>query len=182
MEALRSSQPKDLDASEIEVRLGATWIDQKYIQQFMEETFEPPYYLRRSIQVHFSPFTAEWSISGKSQPSYNDVNAYMAYGTERANAYRILEDTLNLRDVRIYDTVTDPDGKERRVLNSKETTLAQQKQQDIKDAFSEWIWRDLDRRKELVTRYNELFNSNWPREYDGSHITFSGTRQNQVHI
>ena len=181
VEALRSSQPKDLDASEIEVRLGATWIDQKYIQQFMEETFEPPYYLRRSIQVHFSPFTAEWSISGKSQPSYNDVNAYMTYGTERANAYRILEDTLNLRDVRIYDTVTDPDGKERRVLNSKETTLAQQKQQAIKDAFSEWIWRDPDRRQELVTRYNELFNSNRPREYDGSHITFSGMNP-EIHL
>ena len=181
VEALRSSQPKDLDASEIEVRLGATWIDQKYIQQFMEETFEPPYYLRRSIQVHFSPFTAEWSISGKSQPSYNDVNAYMTYGTERANAYRILEDTLNLRDVRIYDTVTDPDGKERRVLNSKETTLAQQKQQAIKDAFSEWIWKDPDRRQELVTRYNELFNSNRPREYDGSHITFSGMNP-EIHL
>ena len=181
VEALRSSQPKDLDASEIEVRLGATWIDQKYIQQFMEETFEPPYYLRRSIQVHFSPFTAEWSITGKSQPSHSDVNAYMTYGTERANAYRILEDTLNLRDVRIYDTVTDPDGKERRVLNSKETTLAQQKQQAIKDAFSEWIWKDPDRRQELVTRYNELFNSNRPREYDGSHITFSGMNP-EIHL
>ena len=181
VEALRSSQPKDLDASEIEVRLGATWIDQKYIQQFMEETFEPPYYLRRSIQVHFSPFTAEWSITGKSQPSHSDINAYMTYGTERANAYRILEDTLNLRDVRIYDTVTDPDGKERRVLNSKETTLAQQKQQAIKDAFSEWIWKDPDRRQELVTRYNELFNSNRPREYDGSHITFSGMNP-EIHL
>ena len=133
------------------------------------------------IQVHFSPFTAEWSISGKSQPSYNDVNAYMTYGTERANAYRILEDTLNLRDVRIYDTVTDPDGKERRVLNSKETTLAQQKQQAIKDAFSEWIWKDPDRRQELVTRYNELFNSNRSREYDGSHITFSGMNP-EIHL
>ena len=181
VEALRASQPKDLDASEIEVRLGATWIDQKYIQQFMEETFEPPFYLRRSIQVHFSPFTAEWSISGKSQPPYSDVNAYMTYGTERANAYRILEDTLNLRDVRIYDTVTDPDGKERRVLNSKETTLAQQKQQAIRDAFQEWIWRDPDRRAELVQHYNELFNSNRPREYDGSHITFSGMNP-EIHL
>lgn len=181
VEALRTSQPKDLDASEIEVRLGATWIDQKYIQQFMEETFEPPFYLRRNIQVHFSPFTAEWSISGKSSPSYSDVNAYMTYGTERANAYKILEDTLNLRDVRIYDTVTDPDGKERRVLNSKETTLAQQKQQAIRDAFQEWIWRDPDRRAELVQRYNELFNSNRPREYDGSHITFSGMNP-EIHL
>ena len=172
--ALKMAQPKDLDASEIEVRLGATWIDKGYIQQFMVETFEPPYYLRRSIEVNYSPFSAEWNITGKSQPSYSDVNAYMTYGTDRANAYKILEDTLNLRDVRIYDTVTDPDGKERRVLNSKETTLAQQKQQAIKDAFADWIWKDPDRRQELVTKYNELFNSTRPREYDGSHITFSG--------
>ena len=172
--ALEQAQPKDLDASEIEARLGATWIDKDYIQQFMQETFDPPYYLRRSIQVNYSPFSAEWNITGKSQPSYSDVNAYMTYGTDRANAYKILEDTLNLRDVRIYDTVTDPDGKERRVLNSKETTLAQQKQQAIKDVFQDWIWRDPDRRQELVARYNELFNSNRPREYDGSHITFSG--------
>lgn len=174
VEALKMAQPKDLDASEIEVRLGATWIDKSYIQQFMVETFEPPYYLRRSIEVNYSPFSAEWNITGKSQPSYSDVNAYMTYGTERANAYKILEDTLNLRDVRIYDTVTDPDGKERRVLNSKETTLAQQKQQAIKDAFQDWIWKDPDRRQELVTKYNELFNSTRPREYDGSHIVFSG--------
>jgi len=174
VEALKTAQPKDLDASEIEVRLGATWIDKSYIQQFMYETFEPPYYLRRSIEVNYSQFTAEWNITGKSQPSYADVNAYMTYGTSRANAYKILEDTLNLRDVRIYDTKTDADGKERRVLNSKETTLAQQKQQAIKDAFQDWIWRDPDRRQELVTKYNELFNSMRPREYDGSHITFSG--------
>ena len=174
VEALKSAQPKDLDASEIEVRLGATWIDKSYIQRFMLETFEPPYYLRRSIEVNYSPFSAEWNITGKSQPSYSDVNAYMTYGTDRANAYKILEDTLNLRDVRIYDTVTDPDGKERRVLNSKETTLAQQKQQAIKDAFQDWIWKDPDRRQALVTKYNELFNSNRPREYDGSHINFSG--------
>ena len=174
VEALKMAQPKELDASEIEVRLGATWIDKSYIQQFMVETFEPPYYLRRSIEVNYSPFSAEWNITGKSQPPYSDVNAYMTYGTDRANAYKILEDTLNLRDVRIYDTVTDPDGKERRVLNAKETTLAQQKQQAIKDAFQDWIWRDPDRRQELVTKYNELFNSNRPREYDGSHIVFSG--------
>ena len=172
--ALKTAQPKDLDASEIEVRLGATWIDKSYIQQFMVETFEPPYYLRRTIEVNYSPFSAEWNITGKSQPSYSDVNAYMTYGTDRANAYKILEDTLNLRDVRIYDTVTDPDGKERRVLNSKETTLAQQKQQAIKDAFRDWIWKDPDRRQELVIKYNELFNSTRPREYDGSHIVFSG--------
>jgi len=174
VEALRAAQPKDLDASEIEVRLGATWIDRDTIRDFMWETFETPYYLRRTMDVNYSQFTAEWNITGKSQPSYSDVNAYMTFGTERANAYKILEDTLNLRDVRIYDTVTDPDGRERRVLNSKETTLAQQKQQAIKDAFQDWIWRDPDRRQELVGRYNELFNSNRPREYDGSHITFSG--------
>ncbi|MBR2895730.1 MAG: DEAD/DEAH box helicase family protein [Oscillospiraceae bacterium] len=172
--ALEKAQPKDLDASEIEVRLGATWIDKDYIQQFMQETFETPYYLRRSIEVNFSSFSAEWNITGKSQPSYSDVNAYMTYGTDRANAYKILEETLNLRDIRIYDTVIDPSGGERRVLNSKETTLAQQKQQAIKDAFQDWIWKDPTRRRDLVARYNELFNSTRPREYDGSHITFSG--------
>ena len=174
VEALRQAQPKDLDASEIEVRLGATWIDEWYIQQFMEQTFHPPYNRKNPIQVSYSPSTAEWNISGKSTPSKQDVNAYMTYGTERANAYRILEDTLNLRDVRIYDTVYDADGTERRVLNSKETTLAQQKQQAIKDAFQEWIWRDPNRRQTLVQQYNERFNSIRPREYDGSHIRFSG--------
>ena len=174
VEALRQAQPKDLDASEIEVRLGATWISQDYIQEFMEQTFKPPYNRRNPIQVSYSPSSAEWNISGKSTPSKQDVNAYMTYGTERANAYRILEDTLNLRDVRIYDTVYDADGTERRVLNSKETTLAQQKQQAIKDAFQEWIWRDPNRRQTLVQQYNERFNSIRPREYDGSHIRFSG--------
>ena len=174
VEALRQAQPKDLDASEIEVRLGATWISQDYIQEFMEQTFKPPYNRRNPIQASYSPSTAEWNISGKSTPSKQDVNAYMTYGTERANAYRILEDTLNLRDVRIYDTVYDADGTERRVLNSKETTLAQQKQQAIKDAFQEWIWRDPNRRQTLVQQYNERFNSIRPREYDGSHIRFSG--------
>ena len=174
VEALRAAQPRDLDASEIDIRLGATWVDKEYIQQFMEETFHVPFYLRYSIQVNFSPFTAEWNIQGKNQCSYSDVNAYVTYGTQRANAYRILEDTLNLRDVRIYDTVEDPSGKERRVLNSKETMLAQQKQQTIKDAFRDWVWKDPDRRRALVQRYNELFNSNRPREYDGQHINFSG--------
>ena len=174
VEALRQAQPKDLDASEIEVRLGATWIDKDYIQQFLYETFNPAYYRRHLIQVNYSPSTAEWNVSGKSTPSKQDVNAYMTYGTERANAYRILEDTLNLRDVRIYDTVYDADGTERRVLNSKETTLAQQKQQAIKDAFQEWIWRDPNRRQTLVQQYNERFNSIRPHEYDGSHIRFSG--------
>ena len=174
VEALQKAQPKDLDASEIDVRLGATWIDPGYIQQFMEETFETPYYLRRSIEVKFSEMTAEWRINGKSSPSYNDVAAYVTYGTDRANAYRILEETLNLKDIRIYDTIEDADGKQKRVLNKKETTLAQQKQQAIKDAFQDWVWKDPRRREALVTKYNELFNSTRPREYDGSHIRFGG--------
>ena len=174
VEALKVAQPKDLDASEIEIRLGATWIDPEYIREFMWETFETPFYQRRIVDVNYSTYTAEWNIKNKSAVSYNNIAAYMTYGTERANAYKILEDTLNLRDVRIYDTKYDADGKERRVLNSKETTLAQQKQQAIKDAFRDWIWKDPDRRHTLVTRYNELFNSTRPREYDGSHITFTG--------
>ena len=174
VEALRQAQPKDLDASEIEVRLGATWIDKKYIRQFMFELLEPPLYARRSLEVNYSEFTAEWNISGKNSIPYNDINARMTYGTDCANAYKILEDTLNLRDVRIYDTVRDADGKEKRVLNSKETTLAQQKQQAIKEAFRDWIWRDPDRRRELVQLYNERFNSTRPREYDGRHLIFPG--------
>ena len=174
VEALRQAQPKDLDASEIEVRLGATWIDKAYIKQFMFELLEPAFYVRRSIDVNYSDFSAEWNITGKSVVGRSDINANMTYGTERANAYKILEDTLNLRDVRIYDTITDADGKEKRVLNSKETTLAQQKQQAIKDAFQEWIWKDPTRRYELVQKYNELFNATRPREYNGQHITFSG--------
>ena len=174
VEALKAAQPKDLDASEIEVRLGATWIDPSYIRKFMWETFETPFYQQRMIDVNYSAFTAEWNIRNKNAVSYSNIAAYMTYGTERANAYKILEDTLNLRDVRIYDTKHDADGRERRVLNSKETTLAQQKQQAIRDAFRDWIWRDPDRRHTLVARYNELFNSTRPREYDGSHITFAG--------
>ena len=174
VEALRAAQPKDLDASEIEVRLGATWIDKKYIRQFMFELLEPPVYARRSLEVNYSEFTAEWNISGKNSIPYNDINARMTYGTDCANAYKILEDTLNLRDVRIYDTVRDADGKEKRVLNSKETTLAQQKQQAIKEAFRDWIWKDPDRRRELVQLYNERFNSTRPREYDGRHLIFPG--------
>ena len=174
VEALTAAQPKDLDASEIEVRLGATWIDKEYIQQFMYETFNTPFYLQRSIEVNYSSFTAEWQIKGKSSVSYNDVAAYTTYGTSRANAYKILEDSLNLRDVRIYDTIEDADGKERRVLNAKETTLAAQKQQAIREAFRDWIWRDPERRQTLVHQYNEEMNSTRPREYDGSHITFGG--------
>ena len=174
VEALTAAQPKDLNASEIEVRLGATWIDKEYIQQFMYETFNTPVYLQRSIEVNYSSFTAEWQIKGKSSVSYNDVAAYTTYGTSRANAYKILEDSLNLRDVRIYDTIEDADGKERRVLNAKETTLAAQKQQAIREAFRDWIWRDPERRQTLVRQYNEEMNSTRPREYDGSHITFGG--------
>ena len=174
VEALTAAQPKDLDASEIEVRLGATWIDKEYIQQFMYETFDTPFYLQRSIEVHYSAFTAEWQISGKNAVGQRDVAAYTTYGTNRANAYKILEDSLNLRDVRIYDTVEDADGKERRVLNAKETTLAAQKQQAIREAFKDWIWRDPERRQALVRQYNEEMNSTRPREYDGSHIVFGG--------
>ena len=174
VEALTAAQPKDLDASEIEVRLGATWIDKEYIQQFMYETFDTPFYLQRSIEVHYTPFTAEWQISGKNVVGQNNVAAYSTYGTGRANAYKILEDSLNLRDVRIYDTVEDADGKERRVLNAKETTLAVQKQQAIRDAFRDWIWRDPERRQALVRQYNEEMNATRPREYDGSHIVFGG--------
>ena len=174
VQALLQAQPKDLDASEIDVRLGATWVDPEYIQRFMEETFEPPYYLRRNIEVKFSELTAEWRITGKSSPNQNDVAAYVTYGTPRANAYRILEETLNLKDIRIYDTIEDAEGKQKRVLNKKETTLAQQKQQAIKDSFSNWVWKEPRRREHLVQKYNELFNSTRPREYDGSHIRFGG--------
>ena len=174
VEALTAAQPKDLDASEIEVRLGATWIDKEYIQQFMYETFHTPYYLQRSIQVKYVPYTAEWQITSKNAVGYGDVTANTTYGTDRANAYKILEDSLNLRDVRIYDTVEDEEGRERRVLNAKETTLAAQKQQMIRDAFKDWIWKDPQRRQTLVRQYNEEMNSIRPREYDGQHIRFAG--------
>lgn len=172
--ALTQAQPKDLEASDIEVRLGATWIDKEYIRQFMLETFKPSYYLHRSLEVNYSPVTAEWNIGGKNLISHHDVAATKTFGTDRASAYRILEETLNLRDIRIYDTVEDADGKERRVLNQKETTLTAQKQQAIKDAFKDWLWRDPERRQTLVKQYNEEMNSTRPREYDGSHIVFSG--------
>ncbi|MBQ7921085.1 MAG: hypothetical protein IJ325_00705 [Clostridia bacterium] len=172
VEALTAAQPQKLEAHEIEVRLGATWIDKEYIQQFMYELLNPPYRSRDMIKINYSPQTAEWNISGKSVDSGN-INSYHVYGTKEASAYRILEDTLNLRDVRVYG-IKYVDGKEKRVLNVKETTLAQQKQQLIKDAFRDWLWKDQDRRHALVDRYNELFNSSRPREYDGSHITFNG--------
>ena len=174
VEALRAAQPKDLDASEIEVRLGATWIDKSYIKQFMFETFDTPSYLRYSMDVQYSPYTAAWSISNKTRISYNDVAAWNTYGTDCVSAYEILEDSLNLRDVQVYDTIEDADGHKKRVLNAKETTLAAQKQQLIRDAFRDWIWADPQRRQALVRQYNEEMNSTRPREYDGSHIVFAG--------
>ena len=175
VEALTKAQPKDLEASEIDVCLGATWLNPGIVQQFMMETFQPPYKVRynQTIQVSYSPYSSEWRISNKSAAGSNDIKSTETYGTHRANAYKILEDTLNLRDCRIYDTIEE-DGKERRILNQKETTLAQQKQQAIKDAFAGWIWQDPQRRTALVKQYNELFNSTRPREYDGSHIHFVG--------
>ena len=173
VEALQAAQPKDLDASEIDVRLGTTWVDKAYIQRFMIELLGIPYHEQRRIHVNYAPQTAEWSIDGKSLLSEN-VNNHMKYGTRRAPALKILEDTLNLRDTRVYDVVQDENGREKRELNQKETTIAQQKQQAIKDAFHDWVWKDPTRRHELVTRYNELFNSTRPREYDGSHIVFDG--------
>ena len=174
VEALTAAQPKDLDASEIEVRLGATWIDKEYIQQFMYETFHTPYYLQGKIEVKYVPYTAEWQITSKNAVGYGDVAANTTYGTDRANAYKILEDSLNLRDVRIYDTVENAEGRERRVLNAKETTLAAQKQMAIREAFRDWIWKDPQRRQTLVRQYNEEMNSIRPREYDGQHIRFAG--------
>ncbi len=174
VEALRAAQPRDLTASEIDVRLGATWIEPKYIRQFITETFKPPFWASQNIKVHYSPVTGEWRVDGKSAVGVNDVNAYNTYGTSCMNAYKILENTLNLRDVRVYDGIVQPDGSIKRVLNMKETTLAQQKQQVIKDAFRDWLWKDADRRQTLVAKYNELFNSIKPREYDGSHLAFPG--------
>ena len=172
--ALEKAQPKELEASEIDVRLGATWIAPEIIQKFMQETFQVPYYLRHDVNVRFSPYTAEWRVQGKSALGHGDIMSTETYGTHRANAYKILEDTLNLKDVRIYDTIEDAEGKPKRVLNKNETTLAQQKQQAIKDAFANWIWQDPQRRISLVRKYNELFNSTRPREYDGNHIHFVG--------
>ena len=175
VDALTKAQPKDLEASEIDVRLGATWLAPSIVQQFMMETFQPPYRIRynNAITVRYSPYTSEWRISNKSATGFGDIMATETYGTRRANAYKILEDTLNLRDSRVYDTIEE-NGKEKRVLNQNETTLAQQKQQAIKDAFAGWVWKDPQRRTLLVKRYNELFNSTRPREYDGSHIHFVG--------
>ena len=174
VEALTKAQPRELEASEIDVRLGATWLSPDIIQKFMTETFQIPYYLRRAVNVRYSPYTAEWRVEGKTATGRGDIISSETYGTSRANAYKILEETLNLKDVRIYDTIEDADGKPKRVLNKRETMLAQQKQQVIKDAFANWVWQDPQRRIALVKQYNELFNSTRPREYDGSHIKFVG--------
>ena len=171
---LEQIQPRDLEASDIEVRLGATWIKQEYIRDFMAELFQTPRYLLGDvIDVKYSQASGEWNISGKSRDSYGNVRVRMTYGTDRVNGYKLLEDALNLRDTRIFDKVVE-DGKEKRVLNKKETMLAQQKQDAIKAAFHDWIFRDPARRADLVQEYNTRFNSNRPREYDGSHITFQG--------
>lgn len=174
VDALTKAQPRELEASEIDVRLGATWLSPDIVQKFMEETFRVPYYMRRSIAVKFSPHTAEWRIEGKTSLGKGDITSCETYGTGRANAYKILEETLNLKDIRIYDTIEDAEGKPKRVLNKRETTLAQQKQQAIKDAFANWVWQDPQRRNTLVKQYNELFNSTRPREYNGEHLHFVG--------
>ena len=174
VDALTKAQPRELEASEIDVRLGATWLNPDIIQKFMTETFQIPYYLRHAVKVRYSPYTAEWRVEGKTATGRGDIISSETYGTSRANAYKILEETLNLKDVRIYDTIEDADGKLKRVLNKRETMLAQQKQQVIKDAFANWVWQDPQRRIALVKQYNELFNSTRPREYDGSHIHFVG--------
>ena len=174
VDALTKAQPRELEASEIDVRLGATWLDPDVIQKFMTETFQIPYYLRHAVKVRYSPYTAEWRVEGKTATGRGDIISSETYGTSRANAYKILEETLNLKDVRIYDTIEDAEGKPKRVLNKRETMLAQQKQQVIKDAFANWVWQDPQRRIALVKQYNELFNSTRPREYDGSHIKFVG--------
>ena len=174
VDALIKAQPRELEASEIDVRLGATWLAPEIIQKFMTETFQIPYYLRHAVKVRYSPYTAEWRVEGKTATGRGDIISSETYGTSRANAYKILEETLNLKDVRIYDTIEDAEGKPKRVLNKRETMLAQQKQQVIKDAFANWVWQDPQRRIALVKQYNELFNSTRPREYDGSHIKFVG--------
>ena len=174
VDALIKAQPRELEASEIDVRLGATWLDPDIIQKFMTETFQIPYYLRHAVKVRYSPYTAEWRVEGKTATGRGDIISSETYGTSRANAYKILEETLNLKDIRIYDTIEDAEGKPKRVLNKRETMLAQQKQQVIKDTFANWVWQDPQRRIALVKQYNELFNSTRPREYDGSHIKFVG--------
>lgn len=172
--ALEQAQPKDLSAAEIDVRIGVTWIDPQYYTQFVHELLKPPFYLKKDIQVRYSPATGEWNVSGKSRDSLNNSLAYVTYGTKRRNAYAIIEDSLNLRDTRIYDTVHNPDGTTSRVFNAKETMLAQQKQEQIREAFKDWIWKDPARRADLCQKYNELYNAIRSRSYNGEHIRFSG--------
>lgn len=179
VEALTAVQPKDLTAAEISVKLGSTWIPDKYIEQFTYELLDTPLYAKRQIKVWYYKPTAEWNISKKTFDRTN-VKANNTYGTHRANAYKIIEDTLNQRDVRIFDYKENENGNKVAILNVKETAIAQQKQETIKQAFVDWVWKDPERREELVTLYNERFNSNRPREYDGSHITFSGILQKQA--
>ena len=173
VEALERVQPKDLTASEIAVRLGATWLPTEIVEQFMFEFLGTPRYAQWNIKVHFSAYTGEWNIEGKSYDRSN-VKAYSTYGTGRINAYKIIEETLNLKDVRIFDYVEDADGKKKAILNKKETAIAQAKQELIKQGFQDWVWSDPERRERLCRLYNDKFNSLRPREYDGSHIVFSG--------
>ena len=173
VEALKRVQPKDLTAAEISVRLGATWIPPEIVQQFIYEFLDTPRYAQWKIRLHYSPYTSEWSIENKSYDTSN-LKVYRTYGTDRSNAYKIIEETLNLKDVRIFDYVEDEEGRKKPVLNKKETTIALQKQELIKEGFKEWIWKVPQRREKLCKLYNEKFNSTRPREYDGSHITFSG--------
>ena len=173
VQALEKVQPKDLTASEISVRLGATWIPPEIFQQFMFEFLDTPRYAQWNIKVHYSQFTGEWNIEGKSYDRSN-VKAYSTYGTSRINAYKIIEETLNLKDVRIFDYIEDEEGRKKAVLNKKETAIAQAKQELIKQGFQDWIWADPTRREKLTKMYNEKFNSIRPREYDGSHIVFNG--------
>jgi N12 class adenine-specific DNA methylase len=172
--ALEAAQPKDLDASEIEFRLGSTWIPQEYVEQFMYEILQTAYYSRKDYRVYYHNVTGEWQVTGKKRALYSDIAATVTYGTKRANAYQIIDDTCNLRDVRVYDHIEDEEGKPKRVLNKRETTLAAQKQELIKQSFRDWLWKDPERRQTLVKKYNEEYNSIRPREYDGAHITFSG--------
>ena len=172
--ALEQAQPKDLSAAEIDVRIGVTWIDPKYYTQFVHELLKTPFSYKKDIQVRYSPATGEWNVSGKSRDSLNNSLAYVTYGTKRRNGYAIIEDSLNLRDTRIYDTIHEPDGSTTRVFNAKETMLAQQKQEQIREAFKDWIWKDPARRADLCQKYNELYNAIRPRSYNGEHIRFSG--------
>jgi len=173
VKALEQVMPKPLEACDIDVRLGVNWIEPEYIEKFIIETLQPPYYVRSSLEVKYSNYTAEWHVEGKNTDTRN-VLANMTFGTSRKNAYAIIEDSLNLRDVRIYDYEKQPDGSTKAILNKKETMLAQEKQEILKQAFKDWIFKDPERRQYLVGKYNELFNSTRPREYDGSHITFNG--------